>query len=54
MEVTDVLWIVIVTLLALWLLGLILDVAGGLIHLLLIVAAIIFLINLFSGRRSVA
>ena len=47
------LWIVIVALLALWLLGLLLDVAGGLIHLLLVVAAIIFLINLFSGRRSV-
>lgn len=47
------LWIIFVTLLALWLLGFALDVAGGLIHLLLIVAGIVLLINLFSGRRSV-
>jgi hypothetical protein len=48
------LWIVFITLLTLWVLGFILDVAGGLIHLLLIVALIVLLINLFSGRRFVA
>jgi hypothetical protein len=48
------LWIVFFTLFVLWLLGLFLDVAGGLVHLLLIAAVIILLINLFSGRRSVA
>ena len=47
------LWIVFIILLALWLLGLVLDVAGGFIHLLLIVAAIVLLISLLSGRRSV-
>ncbi|WP_338046827.1 lmo0937 family membrane protein [Planococcus halotolerans] len=29
------------------------DVAGGLIHLLLIVAAIILIVNLISGRKGV-
>lgn len=48
------LWVVLMVLLALWLLGFALDVAGGLIHLLLVVAAIILLINLLSGRRRVA
>jgi hypothetical protein len=47
------LWIIFIILLALWLLGLVLDIAGGFIHLLLIVAAIMLLINLLSGRRSV-
>ena len=46
------LWIVFITLLTLWLLGVILDIAGGLIHLLLIAAVIVLLINLFAGRRS--
>ena len=37
-----------------WLLGWgVFHVAGGLIHLLLVVAAIVFLINFFSGRRTV-
>jgi hypothetical protein len=46
------LWIVFITLLTLWILGVILDIAGGLIHLVLIAAAIVLLINLFTGRRS--
>jgi hypothetical protein len=46
------LWTVVIILLALWLLGFALDVAGGFIHLLLIVAAIVFLFNLISARRS--
>jgi hypothetical protein len=47
------LWTIFVILLVLWLLGLFLEVAGGLIHLLLVVAAIVLIFNLFSGRRSV-
>lgn len=46
------LWTLIVVLFVLWILGLALDVAGGLIHILLVVAAIIFLVNLISGRRT--
>ena len=47
------LWTVIVVLVILWLLGFSLHVAGGLIHLLLVVAVVVLIINLVSGRRSV-
>ncbi|WNS44053.1 lmo0937 family membrane protein [Paenibacillus sp. MMS20-IR301] len=33
-----------------WLLGFIFDVMGNLIHLLLFVAAVLFVVNLFRGR----
>jgi uncharacterized protein DUF5670 len=37
-----------------WILGWgVFHVAGGLIHLLLVVALIVFLVNFFSGRRTV-
>jgi hypothetical protein len=45
------LWTIFVVLLVLWLLGFSLHVAGGLIHLLLVVALVILVINLVSGRR---
>lgn len=45
------LWTIIVVLLILWLLGFSLHVAGGLIHLLLVVALVMLVINLVSGRR---
>jgi hypothetical protein len=42
-------------LLVMWLLGFVaFHVAGGLIHLLLIIAAISLVVHLFRGRRSVA
>jgi len=44
------LWTIFVVLLILWLLGFSLHVAGGLIHLLLVVALVILVINLVSGR----
>jgi hypothetical protein len=47
------LWTIFVILLVLWLLGFSLHIAGGLIHILLVVALIILVINLVSGRRSV-
>jgi len=46
------LWTIFVVLLVLWLLGFSLHVAGGLIHLLLVVALVVLVINLVSGRRS--
>jgi hypothetical protein len=46
------LWTILVILLVLWLLGLIGGVGGGLIHLLLVVAAIVLTFNLVSGRRT--
>jgi hypothetical protein len=45
------LWTIIGILFILWLLGLVANVGGGLIHLLLVVAAVVLLINLISGRR---
>ena len=41
-------------LLVAWLLGWgVFHVAGGLIHLLLVIALVVFLINFISGRRTV-
>lgn len=45
-----ILWIIFAIIIAIWLVGFLMDVAGGLIHLLLIVAAVILILNLFSGR----
>lgn len=44
------LWTIAVILLVLWLLGFSLHVAGGLIHILLVVALIVGLVQLFRGR----
>jgi len=46
------LWTIFVVLGILWLPGFSLHVGGSLIHLLLVVAVVILIINLFSGRRS--
>ena len=46
------LWTIFVVLGILWLLGFSLHVGGGLIHLLLVVALVVLVINLVSGRRS--
>jgi hypothetical protein len=46
------LWTVLVVLLILWLFGFSLHIGGGLIHLLLIVALAVLVINLLSGRRT--
>ena len=45
------LWTLIVLLVLFWLLGFAFDVAGGIIHVLLVIALVIFAINLLSGRR---
>ncbi|HEX8559334.1 MAG TPA: lmo0937 family membrane protein [Pyrinomonadaceae bacterium] len=47
------LWTILVILLVLWLLGLVANIGGGLIHLLLVVALVVFVINLLTGRRTV-
>ncbi|MGA3334159.1 MAG: lmo0937 family membrane protein [Terracidiphilus sp.] len=47
------LWTIFVVVLVLWLLGFSFHVGGALIHLLLVVALIILVVNLVSGRRSV-
>jgi len=46
------LWTILVVLLVLWLLGMVTSYTmGGLIHILLVVAVIILVIRLVSGRR---
>ena len=45
------LWTIFVVILILWLLGFSLHIAGGLIHILLVVALVILIFNLVSGRR---
>ncbi|TMF35046.1 MAG: lmo0937 family membrane protein [Chloroflexi bacterium] len=47
------LWTIIVILLVLWLLGLVGSIGGGFIHLLLVLAIVVFLAQLLTGRRSV-
>jgi hypothetical protein len=48
------LYTLIAILVVLWLLGFTLNVGGGLIHTLLVIAAVIFLFNLINGRRSLS
>jgi len=46
------LWTIVGILLVLWLLGLVANIGGALIHVLLVLAVIVFLFNLISrGRR---
>jgi Family of unknown function (DUF5670) len=45
-------WGIVAVLLILWLLGFTLHIAGSLIHLLVVVAIIVLLVDLLSGRRT--
>ena len=47
------LWTLIVIVLLFWVVGFLFDVAGGLIHLLLAGALVLFLLTLFRKRRIV-
>jgi hypothetical protein len=46
------LWTLIVLLLVFWVLGLAFKVAAGFIHVLLVIAVVLVLVNLISGRRT--
>ena len=46
------LWTILVVLMIMWLLGFSLHIGGGLIHLLLVVALVVLVINLLSGREG--
>jgi hypothetical protein len=46
------LWTLIVLLLLFWMLGFAFDVAGGIIHVLLVIALVLFIVNVISGRRT--
>ncbi|MBZ5664414.1 MAG: lmo0937 family membrane protein [Acidobacteriia bacterium] len=45
-------WAIVAVLLILWLLGFSLHVAGSLIHLLVVLALVVLIVDLLSGRRS--
>ena len=46
------LWTVFVVLLVLWVLGFSFHIAGSLIHILLVIALIVLVVNLVTGRRA--
>jgi len=46
------LWTLVVLLLILWALGLAFKVAAGAIHILLVIAIVLIIVNLFTGRRT--
>ena len=47
------LWTIISILFAIWLISLFMHVASPLIHLILVVAVVLFVVNLLTGRRTV-
>jgi len=49
----NLLWIIIVVLVILWLGGFAMHVGVGLIHLLLVIAVIVLIFQLVTGRRAV-
>jgi uncharacterized membrane protein YtjA (UPF0391 family) len=52
-EVTKMLWTVAVILIVLWLLGLVSSYTmGGFIHVLLVIAVVVILVNLIQGRKA--
>jgi Family of unknown function (DUF5670) len=46
------LWTIIAILVVLWLLGLIGHIEGSLIHMLLVIAAVVLIFQLITGRRA--
>lgn len=43
-------WTIIGIILLLWILGVLFEIAGGLVHLLLVVALVVFIVNMIRGR----
>lgn len=46
------LWSIIVLLLILWVLGFSFKIAGGLVHILLVIALVVLVIRLITGNRA--
>ena len=51
-SLASLLWTIIVILFVLWLLGFVVHFGGGLIHLLLVIAVILIVFNLITGRGA--
>jgi hypothetical protein len=49
----NLLWGIAVVLVVLWLLGFSLHIAGGVVHLLLVLALVVVVVRLVAGRRAV-
>ena len=49
----SLLYIIGAVLVALWLIGFLMHIGGGLIHIILVIAVIVFLFQFITGRRSV-
>ena len=49
----NILWAIVGVLLLLWLVGLVANIGGGLIHLLLVIALVAIVWNLFTKGRAV-
>ena len=49
----NLLWLIIVILVILWLGGWAMHMGGGLIHLLLVIAVIVLIVQLITGRRAI-
>jgi len=45
-------WALVAVLLVLWLLGFTLHIAGSLLHLLLVIAFVVLIVDLLTGRRT--
>ena len=48
----SLLWSIITVLFVLWLIGFAMHFGGGLIHLLLVIAVVLFAVNLLTGRGA--
>lgn len=46
------LWTLIGLLLLFWILGMVFEIAGALVHILLVVALIVFIYNMITGRKN--
>jgi len=47
-----ILWAIIVILFLFWLIGFAVHIGGGLIHLVLLIAVVLLIVNLLSGRGA--
>ena len=48
-----ILYIIGAILVALWLIGLLMHIGGGLIHIILVIAVIVFLYQFITGKRKI-
>jgi hypothetical protein len=49
----SILYIIGAVLVALWLIGFLMHIGGGLIHIILVIAVIVFVFQFLTGRRSI-